>query len=76
MSRLHDRVVRTAGTRGELTLYELGEATELRCARCASRPVARSVAVLGGNWTSLWRKPCYVAMPVPAADSPAPASEQ
>jgi len=75
MSRLRDRVVRTAGTRGELTLYELGRATELRRARCAGRSVTRSVAVLGGNWTSLWCRYCYLAMPVPAA-SPGPASQQ
>lgn len=71
MSRLRDRVVKTAGTRGELTLYELDRATEIRCARCAGRSVTRSVAVLGGNWTSLWCKSCYLAMPT----TPAPASQ-
>ncbi len=74
MSRLRDRVVRTAGTRGELMLYELGRATEIRCTRCAGRSVTKSVAVLGGNWTSLWCKSCYLAMPVPAP--PGPASQQ
>lgn len=73
MSRLRDRVVRTAGTHGELTLYELSRATEIRCARCAGRLVTRSVAVLGGNRTSLWCKSCFLAMP---GASPAPASQQ
>jgi hypothetical protein len=76
MSRLRDRVVRTAGTCGELTLYELDRATEITCARCAGRSVTRSVAVLGGNWTSLWCKSCYLAMPDAPAASPAPASQQ
>ena len=71
MSRLRDRVVRTAGTRGELTLYELGRAAGIRCARCAGQSVTRSVAVRGDNWTSLWCKSCYLAMPdAPAARAP------
>jgi len=75
VSRLRDRVIGTAGTRGELTLYEPGRATEIRCARCAGRLITRPVAVLGGNCTSLWCKSCYLAMPdVPA--SPDPASQQ
>ncbi len=70
MSRLRDRVVRTAGTRGELTLYEPGRATEITCARCAGRSVTRLVAVLGDDWTVLWCKSCFLAMPgKPAAGS-------
>ncbi len=70
MSRLRDRVIRTAGTRGELTLYEPGRATEFRCP--LRRPVTRSVAVLGCNRTSLWCTSCYLAMPdVPAPPDPA-----
>lgn len=61
--RLRDRVVRTAGTRGGLTLYELDRATEIRCARCAGRSVTKSVAVLGDDWTALWCKSCFLAMP-------------
>jgi hypothetical protein len=63
MSRLRDRVVTTAGTRGELTLYELDRATEMKCARCAGRSATKWVAVLGGNWTALWCKSCFLAMP-------------
>ncbi len=58
MSRLRDRVVKTAGIRGELTLYELDRPTQVVCARCAGRSVTRSVAVLAGNWASLWCKSC------------------
>jgi hypothetical protein len=36
MSRQRDRVVRTAGARGELTLYELDRATEIK--RAGSLP--------------------------------------
>ena len=35
VSRLRDRGVSTAGTRGELTPCELGRPTEIKCARCA-----------------------------------------
>jgi len=41
VSRLRGRVIRTAGTRGELTLYELAWAMEIPCARCAGRPAGR-----------------------------------
>ena len=70
MSRLRDGVVRTAGTRSKLTLYELDRATGIRCARYAGHSVTRSVAVLGDNWTSLWCKPCYLAMPDAPAGAP------
>jgi len=63
MSRLRDRVVRAAGTRGELALYQLDRATEITCARCAGKSVTRWVAVLGDDWTSLWCKSCFQAMP-------------
>lgn len=63
MSRLRDRVVKAAGTSGELTLYELDRATEIVCARCAGRSTTKWVAVLGGNWTSLWCKSCFLVMP-------------
>jgi len=42
VSRLHDGVVRTVGTRGKLTLYELDRASEIGCARSASRSVTGS----------------------------------
>jgi hypothetical protein len=63
VSRLRDRVTETAGTRGELVLYRLDRPTEITCARCAGRSTTRQVAVLGGNWTSLWCKSCFLAMP-------------
>ncbi|HET9080662.1 MAG TPA: hypothetical protein VFO01_09125 [Trebonia sp.] len=47
MSRLRDRVVTTAGTRGEATLYELDRATEMMCARCAGRSATKWIAVPG-----------------------------
>jgi hypothetical protein len=53
VSRLRDRAIRAAGTRGELTLYELDRATEIRCARCTGRSVTRAVAVptvTGPRW--------------------------
>jgi hypothetical protein len=56
-------VTRTAGTRGELVLYQLDRATEITCARCAGRSVTRWVAVLAGDWASLWCKSCFQAMP-------------
>jgi hypothetical protein len=68
VSRLRDRVVQVVGTRGELALYELDRATEIRCARCAGRSVTRSVAVLGDDRTSLFCKSCYLAMPAPAPE--------
>jgi hypothetical protein len=63
VSRLRDRVVRSEDARGELTLYQLDRATEITCARCAGRSVTRWVAVLRGDWTSLWCKSCFQAMP-------------
>lgn len=63
MSRLRGRVVKTTGTSGELTLYELDRATEMVYARCAGHSTTKWVAVLGGNWTSLWCKSCFLAMP-------------
>ncbi len=61
--RLRDRVTETAGTRGELVLYRLDRPTEITCARCAAHQATRSVAVLVGDWTSLWCKSCFLAMP-------------
>jgi hypothetical protein len=72
MSHLRDRVIRTAGIRGELTLYELDRATEIRCACCVGRSVTKWIAVVGDRWTSLWCKACYLAV----SDTPAPASQQ
>lgn len=63
MSRLRDRVVRAAETKGDLVLYQLDRATEITCARCAGRSVTRWVAVLAGKWTLLWCKSCFQAMP-------------
>lgn len=62
MSRLRDRVVQTAGNRGLLTLYKLDRATEITCARCAGRSTNRWIA-LDGDWTALWCKSCFLAMP-------------
>lgn len=66
MSRLRDRVVKSAGVRGELALYELDHATEITCVRCAGHSTTRWVAVLGEDWTALWCKSCFLAMPAPA----------
>lgn len=63
MSRLRDRVIQTAGTRGELVLYKLDRPTEITCARCASHSLTRWIAVLSDDWTALWCKSCYLAMP-------------
>jgi hypothetical protein len=45
---------------------------------CAGRPVTRSVAEFGGNWTSPHRgcKSCYLAMADAPAASPVPAGQQ
>ena len=41
MARLRDRTVRDAGTRGELTLYELGRPTQIgRAGRSVTRRAA------------------------------------
>ncbi len=66
MARLRDRAVRAAETRGELTLYELDRPTEVTCARCAGRSVTRWVAILADDWTALWCKSCFRAMPHPS----------
>ena len=63
MSRLRDRVVQTAGTRDELTLYKLDRATEITCARCAGHSTTRWIAVRGDDWTALWCKSCFMAAP-------------
>ena len=63
MTRLRDRVIAITQTRGELVLCQLDRATEIRCARCAGRQTTRWVAVLAGDWTSLWCKSCFLAMP-------------
>ena len=63
MSRLRDRVVQTAGTRDELTLYKLDRATEITCARCACHSTTRWIAVRGDDWTALWCKSCFMAAP-------------
>ena len=69
MSRLRDRVVETAETRGELVLYRLDRPTEIACARCAAHQATRWIAVLGDNWTALWCKSCFQAMPAPPAET-------
>jgi hypothetical protein len=63
MSKLQDRVIAAAGSRGELTLYKLDRATEITCARCAAHQTTRWIAVLSEDWRSLWCKSCYQAMP-------------
>ena len=63
MTRLRDRVVEVAGTRGELTLCKLDRATEITCARCAGHSTTKWVAVRGDDWTALWCKSCFLAMP-------------
>jgi hypothetical protein len=63
VSRLRDRVVRVAGTRGELVLYKLDRPTEMTCARCAARATTRWIAILADDWTLLWCKACFLAMP-------------
>jgi hypothetical protein len=68
-SRLRERAGAPVEVRGELALYRLGRATEIRCARCAARQVTRWLAVLREDWTSLWCKSCFAAMPAgPRAD--------
>jgi hypothetical protein len=66
MSRLRDRVTETAEVRDELVLYRLDRPTEITCARCAGRQTTRWIAVLRDNWTSLWCKSCFQAMPAPS----------
>ncbi len=63
MARLRDRVSETAETRGELVLYKLDRPTEVVCARCAGRSTTRWIAVLAYDWTRLWCKACFLAMP-------------
>lgn len=63
MTRLRDRVCDTAETRGELVLYKLDRPTEVVCARCAGRSTTRWIAVLAEDWTRLWCKACFLAMP-------------
>ena len=63
MRRLRDRVVQTAGSRGQLVLYKLDRATEIACARCAGRSTTKWIAVLDGDWTALWCKSCFLAAP-------------
>lgn len=63
MARLRDRVSETAETRGELVLYKLDRPTEVVCVRCAGRSTTRWIAVLAGDWTRLWCKACFLAMP-------------
>jgi hypothetical protein len=63
LARLRDRVSETAETRGELVLYKLDRPTEVLCARCAGRSTTRWIAVLAGDWTRLWCKACFLAMP-------------
>jgi hypothetical protein len=60
---LRERAGTPVGTRGELALYRLSRPTEIRCARCAVSQVTRWLAVLGDNWTALWCKSCFLAMP-------------
>lgn len=63
MARLRDRVSETAETCGELVLYKLGRPAEIVCARCAGRSTTRWIAVLARDWTRLWCKACFLAMP-------------
>jgi hypothetical protein len=63
MARLRDRVSETAETRGELVLYKLDRPTEVVCVRCAGHSTTRWIAVLAGDWTRLWCKACFLAMP-------------
>lgn len=63
MARLRDRASETAETRGELVLYKLDRPTEVVCARCAGRSATRWIAVLADDWTRLWCKTCFLAMP-------------
>ena len=63
MSRLRDRVVATVEVRGDLVLYRIDRPTEITCARCAGHQKTRLIGVLSDNWTSLWCKSCFPAMP-------------
>jgi hypothetical protein len=51
------------GDRGELVLYKLDRPTKVVCVRCAGRSTTRWIAVLAGDWTRLWCKACFLAMP-------------
>jgi hypothetical protein len=44
-------------------LYKLDRPTEVVCARCAGRSTTRWIAVLAYDWTRLWCKACFLAMP-------------
>ena len=63
MAALRDRVSETAETRGELVLYKLDRLTEMSCARCLGRSTTRWIAVPVDDWTRLWCKTCFLAMP-------------
>jgi hypothetical protein len=63
MAPLRDRVVETTATRGELVLYRLDRPTEITCVRCAAHSTTRWIAVRGDEWTQLWCKSCFLAMP-------------
>jgi hypothetical protein len=63
MARLRDRIAQTAETRGELVLYKLDRPTEIACVRCAAHATTRWVAVQGDDWTRLWCRSCFLAMP-------------
>jgi hypothetical protein len=65
VSRLQNRIIESPEVRGELALHRLDRATEIRCARCAARQITRWIAVLRDDWTSLWCKSCFTAMPAP-----------
>lgn len=63
MARLRARIIQTAGRRGELVLYKFSRATEMTCVRCAAHSTTRWAAVCGDDWTKLWYKSCFLAMP-------------
>jgi hypothetical protein len=69
VSRLRDRVVQAAGTRGELTLYKLDRATGIACARCGGHATTRWIAVHAGHWTVSYCKSCFQAMPHQPAEA-------
>lgn len=65
---LRDRVIRTLGARGDLTLYRLDRATEITCARCHAHQTTRQLAILADDWTKPpWCKSCYLTAPTPPA---------
>jgi hypothetical protein len=45
-------------------LYKLDRPTEITCARCAGRSTTRWIGILADDWTRLWCKACFLAMPV------------